>query len=100
MDCTLQNLVVIDAVRITDGAQVVLKRVEHPELAIIRYLTSSELRSDPRNRTVHLLDEIALPEEDRVIIVMPMLRLYYTPPFQRVGQILDAIRQFLTVSSD
>ena len=89
----------MDAIRIKDGTRVVLKIVEHHEWSILRHLTTPQRRSDPRNRTVHVLDEIRPEDDDRILIAMPLLHLYYSPPFQRIGEIFEAIRQFLSVGS-
>ncbi|KAH9478393.1 hypothetical protein JR316_0008847 [Psilocybe cubensis] len=52
----------IDAVRLQDGKNVVIKRVvlEHDNIAILQLLNKPEMLSDPRNNTVPLLDVIYL----------------------------------------
>ncbi|KAJ7156504.1 hypothetical protein C8R43DRAFT_1087297 [Mycena crocata] len=92
---------VLDAVRIADGAKVVLKRVLlHKfkyELQTIRLL--DDLRKtvpDSRNRTVPLLEVIPLPDDNEsVIIVMPMYRIFDDPPFQQLSEVVEAFHQFL-----
>jgi serine/threonine protein kinase len=54
------------------------------------------MRSDPRNRTVPLIDVIALTDGD-VLLVMPYLRVFDTPWFHCRGEAIDALRQFLQV---
>lgn len=92
----------LDAVRIKDDKTVVLKKIRTwtDELPVALYLSSDEMRSDPRNRTMPLLDILLLPDDDEcALIVMPLLREFDTPPFARRGEIIEALRQFLQVSS-
>jgi len=81
---------------------VALKRVErvwHPfEVDIMRYISSEALVSDPRNRCIPLLDVLEPPDEPTMIIlVMPLLREYTSPPFDTVGEIMDCCRQLFEV---
>jgi hypothetical protein len=95
-----QKAHVLDATRVEDGVKVVLKRVpaEGHEVRIAFYLSSVEMRSDPRNRTVPLLDIIALPDDtEHVLLVMPYLRVFYTPPFHCRAEVVEALRQLLQV---
>jgi hypothetical protein len=50
--------------------------------------------SNPRNRTVPLIDVIALTD-NKVLLVMPYLRVFDTPWFHCRGEVVDAFRQFL-----
>jgi hypothetical protein len=90
---------VLDATRVTDGVKVVLKRVlsDGDEVQIALYLCSVEMSSDPRNRTVPILDVITLPDDKYVLLVMPYLRIFNTPPFHCRGEVVEALRQFLQV---
>ncbi|KIM71401.1 hypothetical protein PILCRDRAFT_17110 [Piloderma croceum F 1598] len=74
---------VLDATRVKDNVKVVLKRVfsDGDEIRIALYLSSVEMTSDPRNRTVPILDVISLPDDKYVLLVMPFLRIFNTPPF-------------------
>ncbi|KAF5384209.1 hypothetical protein D9615_003101 [Tricholomella constricta] len=86
-----------DAVRISDGLRVVLKRVEtrSNEISIAQYLALPHLRSDPRNHTVPIVDILLLPNEDEhAIVVMPQLLHFNQLPFRRLGELTDALRQF------
>ncbi|KAH9931537.1 uncharacterized protein B0H18DRAFT_989848 [Fomitopsis serialis] len=88
----------LDATRIPDGESVVLKRIlttEHPyEVAITRFLSSEPLASDSRNHCVRLCDVLNVPnEDDTVILVMPLLRRYDSPPFETVGEAVDFFSQ-------
>jgi hypothetical protein len=88
---------VLDATRVNDNVKVVLKRVysDGDEVRIALYLSSVEMTSDPRNRTVPILDVIFLPDDKYVLIVMPFLRIFNTPPFHCCGEVVEAFRQFL-----
>jgi hypothetical protein len=91
---------VIDATRTKDGVRVVLKcvHVESDEYRIALYLSSSKLLSDSRNRTVPIKDVISLPDDkEYVLLVMPYLRVFNTPPFHCCSEFVDAFRQFLQV---
>ena len=57
-----------------------------------------QLEPDQRNRVVPILDIILLPDDDEeALLVMPLLRLFYDPPFFRVSEAIDAVRQFMQV---
>ena len=83
-----------------DGVKVVLKRVRamSSEVRIALYLSSPQMRADPRNRSVPILDIVYIPDEmDTVLIVMPYLRRFHEPPFHCRGEVIEALRQFLKV---
>ncbi|KAJ7684164.1 kinase-like domain-containing protein [Mycena polygramma] len=89
---------VIDAVRDSDGLQVVLKKVEkqfHPfEEEIHQSLTSPELLKDPKNHCVPLLDVLRPPDKPGyVILVIKLLKQYDNPDFDTVGEVLDFLQQ-------
>ncbi|CAA7263811.1 unnamed protein product [Cyclocybe aegerita] len=89
---------VIDAIYTPDGSSVALKRTDksyHPyEEEIFRYLSSEPLSSDPRNHCAPLLDVLYPPEDSRnIILVMPMLRRFDSPPFDTFGEALECFRQ-------
>jgi hypothetical protein len=91
----------IDATRISDGRPVVLKMLlseEGPyELEINKLFSTEPLSSNPRNRCVHLLDVIELPN-DPPIIVHPLLRPFYKPPFRTYGEFVTFFTQVCEVS--
>ncbi|KAF7306329.1 Protein kinase domain-containing protein [Mycena indigotica] len=92
------NRLVLDAIRIEDGSKVVLKRVDtrHVELPIIQYLNSPDRRHHADNRAAPLLDTIPIPDDDNtVLIVMPFLRLFNSPIFRHLREVIDALGQFL-----
>ncbi|KAL1726405.1 kinase-like domain-containing protein [Schizophyllum commune] len=87
---------VLDAIRMSDNSPVVLRRAAtwSDEVPILRRL--ERLRSDPRNRIAPLLDIFPLPDsDDELLIVMPLLRVYYDPPFSCPRQVLHALVQLL-----
>lgn len=90
----------IDAVRTHERAKVVIKSVDtrKNELSLLRLLNSPELRADPRNNVVEVLDIMLAPDtDDKVFVVMPKLMIFAVIPFQDVGEVLDAFSQFLEV---
>lgn len=90
----------MDAVRISDGRRVVMKRTRpsSPEGSIARYLTS--LPDHPSNHCVPILDVFSDDDNSNIdYIVMPMLREFYDPPFEVVSEAVDFMKQALTVST-
>lgn len=89
----------MDATRISDGKLVLLKRVKtsSPEIDIASFLSSKELRNDPRNHCVPVLDVIVDKDPSLSYIVMPFLRYIDDPDFDTVGSILECADQFLEV---
>ena len=92
----------MDARRIEDDFKVTIKRVLTwtEEIPIARYLSSEAFLSDPRNRTVPILDVIPLPDDDEwALLVMPFLRRSDNPPFQCQAECVEFFRQSLQVGS-
>ena len=84
----------------SDGKLVLLKRVASGcmEVKIASYFSSPEMRSDPRNHCIPVLDIV--PDQDdpsKSYLVMPFLRYVDTPPFESVQSILDCGEQLLEV---
>ena len=71
----------------------------HPyEADIGRFLSKEPLASDPKNHCVPILDVLQVPDqEDRIIIVMPMLRPFDNPRFDTFGEVIDFFRQVFEV---
>lgn len=67
------------------------KGVRPHETEISKMFSSAELSTDLRNHCVPVYDVLQAPEDDLVIIVMPLLRQCDDPPFDTVG---EAIRFF------
>ncbi|TCD65335.1 hypothetical protein EIP91_002773 [Steccherinum ochraceum] len=91
---------IIDAVRLSDGEMVVLKRISsksHPYEKEISLMFSAEpLRSNPSNHAVPILDVFDVPETpESYILVMPLLRTFYEPHFTTVGEAIEFCRQAL-----
>ncbi|KIM75923.1 hypothetical protein PILCRDRAFT_13130 [Piloderma croceum F 1598] len=89
---------VLDATRISDGAYMSLEAVEkslHPDEAEIGLFLSKEpLESEIHNHCVPVLLILQVPDDqDRIIIVMPMLRRYDNPRFDTFGEAVDFFRQ-------
>ncbi|TRM69604.1 hypothetical protein BD626DRAFT_474686 [Schizophyllum amplum] len=87
---------VLDAVRLTDGSTVVLRRTHTwtDEIPIHLYLAHLTPK-DERNHVVPVLDIITFPETDEVaFLVLPLLHLYYDPAFTRPIQATQALQQF------
>jgi hypothetical protein len=100
-----QTPVICDAVRISDGAFVALKRIqpdEHPhEIEIQRYLCSNGLASDPQNHCTPLYDVLHAPTEGDQsydLMVLPLLFWTKSVPFQTAGEIVDFVRQVIQVT--
>lgn len=70
------------------------------ESRIAQMLSTKELRADPRNHCVPIIEVIDDPEDNLVsYVVMPLLRNADSPPFQYVKEITDFVDQILEVGS-
>jgi len=92
----------MDATRVSDGLYVslkVIKKSEHPhEVEIGRYFMAERLAFDPRNHCVPFLEVLSIPnEDDKQIIVMPLLLDFTKLPFDTVGEVVECVRQLLEV---
>ncbi|KAJ7147837.1 hypothetical protein C8R43DRAFT_1009707 [Mycena crocata] len=90
---TFHNL--LDATRISDGAQMMLKSVDPftPEGAICLALGRIP---DPQNHTIPAEMLIPLSDDpDRAILVMARMRAAYDPPFETVGEVIELFQQIL-----
>ncbi|KAL5536291.1 hypothetical protein ACEPAF_112 [Sanghuangporus sanghuang] len=88
---------VIDAVRVSDGTKVAIKRIPRrcDELPILKYLASEEMLRDPRNHAVPLLDVFSEDDDAYIFIVMPLLINFSILPFTSVDEVVDFMRQML-----
>lgn len=97
-----QRINVLDAIRIKNGAKVVLRitRTHASDLSMSQYLASSDLLRNPRNHSVPILEIITIPddEEKRVFMVMPRLIAFYEPEFHCRREFVEALRQLLEAS--
>ena len=90
----------MDAVRISDGRLVFLKRVntDGEELHIVTYFSQEPQRSDRGNHAVPVLDVFADDVTPRwSYVVMPLLRAIDHPPFEMVEDIVHFADQILEV---
>lgn len=81
---------------------VTLKRIKrdlHPyEADIASYFSSPPLASQPANHCVPVYEVFTLDgDDDTVIMVMPLLRLYGDPNFDTVGEAVECFRQLFEV---
>lgn len=94
----------MDAIRIEDGKQIMLKKVvtsKHPDEATIGRLFSRDLHaSHPSNRCVPIYDIFSIPDEEgTVILVMPFLMDWKEPDFDTVGEFVEFVKQVFEVSA-
>jgi hypothetical protein len=91
---------VLDATRVLDGGQVVLKMVEmgSTEEAIAAFLTGEY---DAHKHVLPLLEVIpAYDTPDWGFLVMPCMRqCNYSPDFATVGEVAEFVEQVLEVSA-
>ncbi|KAI0356689.1 hypothetical protein OH77DRAFT_1520182 [Trametes cingulata] len=89
---------VIDATRIQDNNLVYIKRVQtnSDEWTIATKFSSGELRHDPMNHCVPILDHFLNPgKPTETFLVMPFLRYINDPDFETLEDILDCGEQIL-----
>ncbi|KAH7917813.1 hypothetical protein BV22DRAFT_1200202 [Leucogyrophana mollusca] len=89
---------ILDATRVADGAFVTLKIVKtsiHPhEIDVGQYFSSEPLASNPANHCVPVYEVLRPPDDDdRVLLVMPLLILYSSPRFDTIGEVMECLRQ-------
>jgi hypothetical protein len=76
-----------------------LKKSVHPfETDIALFFSSDSMISDPRNHCVPVYQVLQLPDdEDKVILVMPLLKEFYFPRFDTIGEVVKFFRQVFEV---
>lgn len=92
---------IMDATRLSDDAQVVLRKADtnKAEYLMLKKLNSPELQCSA-NHTVPLLGVLPLPGSGAtVLLVMPKLMRFSHPNFETRGEIVEAICQIIEVSS-
>lgn len=85
----------------SNGDQVIIKKIKtgSNELRIGLYLSSPELKEDPRNHCVPILDHFQDEGDETVsFLVMPLLRKFDDPKFGSVNELLDFGDQLFEVS--
>jgi hypothetical protein len=101
-DLKQRGTVICDGTRMSDGTYVALKILKpsiHPyEIDIGTFFSSDSLAHNPRNHCVPILEVLKVPDDDdMVIIVMPLLRYWDSPPFETVGEVVEFLGQLLEV---
>lgn len=101
-DCEDRQIIrfgrIMDATRLSDGLYVslkVVKKSEHPDEADIGlYFMSDKLASDPKNHCVPFFEVLSVPDEDdKQIIVMPLLLNFVKLRFDTFGEVMECLRQ-------
>lgn len=90
----------MDATRVADGKLIMMKQIptDSEELKIAMHLSSPEMRKDPRNHCVPVLDVFSDKDDpSQSYIVMPFLRYVDDPPFESVQNVLDCGEELLEV---
>ena len=97
-----QRLMVMDAMHISDGCIVVLKKVNmavHPyEAEIGRLLSAEPLASNPCNHAVPIYDVLQSPlDGSTVLLVMLYLMWHYKLQFETIGKAVECFHQLFEV---
>jgi hypothetical protein len=62
--------------------------------------SSEPLASNPKNRCAPFYEVLRVPDdENRVVIVMPLLYRTDHPPFQTIGEVVEFFRQIFEVAT-
>ncbi|KAG9024139.1 hypothetical protein FRB95_012039 [Tulasnella sp. JGI-2019a] len=88
----------LDATRVSDGKVVYLKSTlrSSPEIRIGEFLWSEQLRNDPCNHAIPLLEVLDDPDDsDLVILVIPLLRRLDSPRPASVREVVSLVEQTL-----
>ena len=87
----------MDAVRVSDNKEVVIKRTRKSrcEGPITEYFSTPERVSVEANHCVRVYEVFC--DEEYEFIVMPLLRKFDEPPFETVEQAIDFVSQTLEV---
>ncbi|KAH7332913.1 kinase-like domain-containing protein [Rhizoctonia solani] len=92
---------VLDATRIKDNRQVVIKILKpeqggegKEELAVLQHFATPPLRDDASNHVVPCWDTFPIPgEEHGCFVVMPLLGRYDEPAFDTISEVHDFLQQ-------
>ncbi|KAF8916473.1 kinase-like domain-containing protein [Mucidula mucida] len=85
----------LDATRHLDGRKVVIKRAKKSDYAMLRHFNNPQYASDPKNHAIPLLDSFPIPNDDRVFVVLPFMRVFCLPQFHCRKEFAEALRQIL-----
>lgn len=90
----------MDAVRLKDGAPVILKQVHKignrydQEAEISLYLSSPKLSNDSQNHCIPIYEMLEIPNDDQsAILVMPLLHEFKSPRFDTIRECVDFFQQ-------
>jgi len=91
---------IMDAIRVSDGAYVMLKQLKHEfhpfEVEIGQFLSSPELLASPDNHCVPFSANITIHDvEGWSLLVMPLLREFNDPRFETFSEAVDFFKQAL-----
>ncbi|RDX54870.1 hypothetical protein OH76DRAFT_1478385 [Lentinus brumalis] len=94
---------IMDAIRMSDGRIVTIKRVEKSstplEESIIRLFSTEPLALNPHNHSIPLYDVLQSPrDETATLLVMPYLVRIHQYPFATVGEAVECFRQLFEAS--
>ncbi|KAJ7475632.1 hypothetical protein B0H11DRAFT_1727396 [Mycena galericulata] len=97
-EATHTHRTIMDARRVSDGIQVMLKSIStsiHPhEVEIAGLLLSPPHLNNPQNHSVPILEVLRDPfDTDKQLIVMPVCVRFDEPRFDTVGEVVECIRQ-------
>lgn len=89
---------VMDAVRLSDGTVVILKRVNvgsNPlEVDMTKLVNLPHLRDNPANHCVHFYGVLHSPINPGYdILIIPLLRPFWKPKFETIGEIVGCVLQ-------
>lgn len=92
----------MEATRISDGAQVKMKKLpisttSQLEIDMGRFFSSDSHTSNPANHCVPFYDILEVPDEQIFLIVMPLLTQWEEPVFETVGEVVEFFRQLFEV---
>ncbi|KAI0041334.1 hypothetical protein FA95DRAFT_1501637 [Auriscalpium vulgare] len=90
---------VIDATRISDGKQVVLKRMSETDTGeegdMLRLFSSEQYKENPKNHCIPLIDSKRLDDSQITLLVMPRMRPYNNPRFRTFGEVVAFATQII-----
>lgn len=101
LPCSKMIAVINSATRISDGSQVMLKKLVNSsgnEATIGRLFSSEPHRSHASNHSIPLLDVLSIPEEHTAFLVLPFLSDWDNPPFETIGETVAFFKQIFQVS--
>lgn len=94
----------MDATRVEDGQQVILKQLYTPdspgEVDLGRLFSKEPHANHAHNHCVRIYDVLDVPDEEGlVLLVMPFLSDWRTPEFDTVGEFVGFVQQIFEVSA-